>query len=73
MIVTDVTRGGLASLAGLRSGDLLLRILGEEVPDIKAFDVLVKKVKETKPEVVSVFVRRGYRTAFVFISTDVRK
>ena len=73
VIVTDVTRGGLASPAGLRSGDLLLRILGEEVPDIKAFDVLVKKVKETKPEVVSVFVRRGYRTAFVFISTDVRK
>ncbi|MCC7139357.1 MAG: PDZ domain-containing protein [Planctomycetes bacterium] len=67
VIVTEATRGGWANLAGLQGGDLILRIQEEAVDGIPAFEAMTKKLKEAKPEIVSVFVRRGYRTAYVFI------
>jgi S1-C subfamily serine protease len=68
VLVTEVTRGGWANLAGLQSGDLILRIQEIPVKDIPTFEAESKKIKETKPEVVSIFVRRGYRTHYVFVS-----
>jgi serine protease Do len=70
VIVTDVTRGGWADLNGLDSGDLILRIQEQPVDDVASFESIVKKQKETKPETISIFVRRGYRTAYVFITVD---
>ena len=73
VIVTEVTRGGWASLGGLESGDLILRVQEQPVDDIPGFEALVKKLDEPKPEVVSIFVRRGYRTNYVFVQQDVRE
>jgi serine protease Do len=73
VIVTDVTRGGLANVAGLRSGDLVLKVSNQDVADVKGFEEIVKKNKETKPDVVPIFVRRGYRTAFVFVQPEKSK
>jgi len=73
VIVTEVTRGGWASLGGLESGDLILRIQEQPVDDIPGFEALVKKLDEAKPETVSIFVRRGYRTNYVFVQQDVRE
>jgi serine protease Do len=70
VIVTEVTRGGWADLNGLEGGDLLLRVQEQPVDDVPAFEAAVKKLKETKPTVISLFVRRGYRTAYVFITPD---
>jgi len=67
VVVTDVTRGGWASLAGLQGGDLILKIQEEPVDDVPAFEARTKKLKEQKPETVSIFVRRGYRTHYVFV------
>jgi serine protease Do len=69
VVVTEVTRGGWASLGGLSTGDLILRIQDEPVDDIAGFDAAVKRIKEAKPSIVSIFVRRGYRTNFVFVTT----
>ncbi len=73
VIVTEVTRGGWASLGGLESGDLILRMQEQPVDDIPGFEALVKKLDEAKPETVSIFVRRGYRTNYVFVQQDVRE
>lgn len=67
VVVTEVTRGGWASLAGLSTGDLILRIDGQPVDDVPGFDAALKRLKETKPSVIPIFVRRGYRTHFVFV------
>ncbi len=73
VLVTEVTRGGWAALSGLNAGDLILRIQEQPIDDIPAFEAMAKKVKETKPETVSIFVRRGYRTHYVFIQPDVKE
>lgn len=70
VMVTEVTRGGWADLNGLDGGDLILRIQEQPVDDVPGFEAAVKRLKETKPPVISIFVRRGYRTAYVFISPD---
>jgi len=70
LIVADTSNGGWANVAGLRSGDLLVHIQGEEVKTIKAFKALVKKMGEEKPKRVQIFVKRGRSTAFVFVQPD---
>jgi S1-C subfamily serine protease len=73
VLVTEVTRGGWAALSGLNSGDLILRIQEQPIVDIPSFEAMAKKVKETRPETVSIFVRRGYRTHYVFIQPDMKE
>jgi serine protease Do len=73
VIVTEVTSGGWASLGGLNTGDLILKLQGHDVKTIADFEAAAKKTKEAKPTVVTVFVRRGYRTAFVFIEVEYKK
>jgi serine protease Do len=76
VIVTEVTRGGWANLAGLQGGDLILRINEEPINDVPGFEAAVKKTKEAKAaagasssNIVSIFVRRGYRTHYVFVQS----
>ncbi len=73
MLVTEVTRGGWAALSGLNSGDLILRIQEQPIDDIPAFEAMVKKNKEARPATVSIFVRRGYRTHYVFVQPDLKE
>ena len=70
VIVTEVTMGGWAYLAGLRSGDLIQRIADREINSVSDFKKAAKWVAKEKPGTVSVFVLRGYRTSFVFIQPD---
>ncbi len=70
VIVTEVTMGGWAYLAGLRPGDLIKRIGSLEINSVKDFKKAVKWVAKEKPATVSIFVLRGYRTSFVFIQPD---
>ncbi|MHC5038241.1 MAG: PDZ domain-containing protein [Planctomycetota bacterium] len=70
VLVTGVTSGGWASLGGLRNRDLILQIGDVDIPDVKAFEGLVEKIEKQMPPMIKVFVKRGYRTAFVFIEPD---
>ncbi len=66
-LVTDAARGGPAYLGGLRGGDLLLRVGNDEIADVAAFDAASKRLRETRPPLVTLFVRRDYRTLYVFV------
>jgi serine protease Do len=70
LIVAQVTSGGWASLGGLRGGDLILTIGGKSVDSIKGFKALMKSIRAEKPKTVKIFVKRAYRTSFVFIEPD---
>jgi serine protease Do len=70
VLVTEVSPGGWANLAGLSVGDLILRVGGKEVNSIRDFKKAVKSIRKDKPKVVPIFVVRAYKTAFVFIEPD---
>ena len=70
VMVTEVENGGWGSLAGLRSGDLLVSIDDELVPDLDTFNRIIERLGQEKPAVVSLFLQRGHRTTFVFLEPE---
>lgn len=70
LIVTESVSGGLANIAGLELDDVIISINGEAVGDVDAFERVMKSIIEKKPRVVQIFVRRHYRTHFVFIEPE---
>lgn len=69
-LVFEVTSGGWAHMAGLRLGDLIVSIDGQEVADVAAFEKRLRAIVAVKPSVVKVFVRRGATTHFVFLEPE---
>lgn len=67
VLVTDVESGGWAQVAGLRTGDLIQTIAGRKVTGVDAFRRITAEIASARPDVVPLFVRRGYRTHFVFL------
>lgn len=70
VVVTDVVSGGWAHMAGLRTRDLIVRIDGEPIADVAAFDAAIARVLAERPPVVVIFLRRGARTHFVFLEPE---
>lgn len=70
VVVTEVTGGGFAGMAGLHGGDVLARINTTDVTDIESFKAAVEALHKAKPAVVQLFVHRGFRTHFVVIEPD---
>jgi serine protease Do len=70
VIVTEVTPGGWAYLAGLNAGDLITKLHGEEVGSVADFKKITEKTHAEKVTPVAIFVTRGYRTAFVFAQPE---
>jgi serine protease Do len=70
VLVFEVTSGGWAHMAGLRLGDLIASIDGQEVADVASFERRLRAIVEAKPAVVRVFIRRGASTHFVFLEPE---
>lgn len=70
VLVTNVTPGGWAMLAGLQAGDLIQRIGGRKIESVADFKDAVDWIQKERPASISIFVVRGYRTAFVFAQPE---
>ncbi|NLI01191.1 MAG: PDZ domain-containing protein [Chthonomonadales bacterium] len=70
LLISSVTPGGWADMAGLRADDILITVDGKPVADIRAFETVLEGLMEAKPRVIACFVQRGFRTHFVFIEPD---
>jgi S1-C subfamily serine protease len=68
--VEAVERAGLAALADLQVGDLLLEIDGRPVADAEALEKAIKALPARKPAQVVFFVRRGARTLYLEVEPD---
>ncbi len=70
VLVTEVTSGGWASIAGLHVDDLILSLNGRTVTDVASFEQVLPALVRTQPKVITVFVRRDALTHFVFLEPD---
>ena len=70
LLVTDATTGGLANIAGLHIDDLITSINDVKVPDVRTFDLLMRKILKSKPNTVKLFLKRDIKTRFVFIEPN---
>jgi len=65
VLVDSVESGGWASLGGLSSGDIILKIDGNAVKTIRDVKNRMKEIEQKKPAYVVLFVRRGITTRFL--------
>ncbi|NDH00754.1 MAG: PDZ domain-containing protein, partial [Opitutae bacterium] len=70
ILVENVESAGWASLAGLRQGDLLLKVNGTEVRGIQQMSELMDQIHQAKPQRVVFFVKRGIHTLFIEIEPE---
>jgi serine protease Do len=70
VVVTEVTSGGWAQMAGLAPADLILELGGRPVADVADFERRMAVLLAQQPPVIPVFVRRGWRTHFVFLEPE---
>ncbi|MFC1735956.1 trypsin-like peptidase domain-containing protein [Candidatus Hydrogenedentota bacterium] len=65
VLIEEVAEGGLAALAHLAVGDLLLAVAGLGTPNLEALKVILADIKKQKPEYVKMKVVRGIHTRFI--------
>jgi S1-C subfamily serine protease len=70
LLVENVESAGWASLAGLRQGDLLLRVNGTEVHGVEQMNEVMDQIHQSKPQRVVFFVKRGIHTLFIEIEPE---
>jgi len=70
VLVSEVIEGGMASLAGLEIDDVVLAVNDQPVDGIATFKSAMQGVVAERPRFVKLFLRRGYKTHFVFIEPE---
>ena len=70
VLVENVESAGWASLAGLRQGDILLKVNKQPVLNIQAMERLMEKIHLEQPAQVTFFVQRGIHTLFLELEPE---
>lgn len=65
--VSQVESAGIASISGLRIGDLILEINSISITDLNEFDIHLKNILENEPEYIQFFILRQNKTQFIFL------
>jgi len=68
--VSKVERAGWADVAGLRVGDLILKMNEKTVDSLESMKKRFKTIDDEKPEYLSLFIKRKSDTEFLFIKTN---
>jgi S1-C subfamily serine protease len=70
VVVSELQRGGLATLGGLEIGDVIQRIGNSPVSNVEDVGRILTQLRTEKPEEVIFFVWRNNKTMFVNVKTD---
>ncbi|MCU0795222.1 MAG: PDZ domain-containing protein [Akkermansiaceae bacterium] len=70
VLVEKVEANGWAALGGLMAGDVILSLNGEDVGDLDKLRSSLEGFRETKPESIVLFIRRGVRTLYLEIEPE---
>jgi len=68
--VSGVERAGWADVAGLRVGDLILKMDDKNINKLNDLKQLFKLTEKEKPNYISLFIKRNSQTRFLFVKTD---
>jgi serine protease Do len=70
VLVSEAASGGWAHIAGIASGQIILRLGGHAIDGPPAFKKAIQDMVGARPRIVPVFLRDGRRTVFRFIEPD---
>ena len=67
VFVSGTRVGGVAAIAGLRQGDIILRVDGENVSELSSFQDVYRERLDSKQPMVLLDVKRGAVTLYVLV------
>ncbi len=67
VFVSGTRVGGIAAIAGLRQGDIILRVDGEAISELAGFQDVYRERLESKQPMVLLDVKRGAVTLYVLV------
>lgn len=67
VFVSGTRVGGIAAIAGLRQGDIILRVDGEEISELAGFQDVYRERLDSKQPMVLLDVKRGAVTLYVLV------
>ena len=70
LIIENVEPAGWASLAGLRQGDLILKVNGKTLSKVELFEWEMNRLIKDKSKQIVFFVKRGIHTLFLELEPD---
>ena len=70
LLVENVEPAGWAALAGLRQGDMLLKVDGETQLTIDQFEKTLQQLVDIQSQRIIFFVKRGIHTLFLELEPD---
>ncbi|MEA3296365.1 MAG: PDZ domain-containing protein [candidate division Zixibacteria bacterium] len=70
VVVSELKRGGLSSVGGLRFGDVIQRIGEQQVISVDEMETIMEQIENNRPREVIFFVWRDNQTMFINIKTD---
>lgn len=70
ILITGSQVGGIAANAHLQNGDIVLKVDGEEIPDLSAFEKRYREVVAEKKRLVMLEVKRGALSRFAVIKQE---
>lgn len=69
--VSRVEGAGIASIAGLFVGDLILEVNESKITGLEDFKRKIKDILNTQPDYIQLFVLRGNKTLFIFLENRI--
>ncbi len=70
VFVSEITEGGLASIGGLKYGDIIQRIAESDIETVDDIRTAFEAIEQNQPGEVIMFVWRDNQTMFLNIKTD---
>ncbi|MEC8013013.1 MAG: PDZ domain-containing protein [Verrucomicrobiota bacterium] len=70
LVIENVEPAGWGALAGLRQGDLLLKVEDQSVGTVHRFEKRMNQIISQRPKKMIFFVRRGIHTLFLELEPD---
>jgi len=70
VLISGAQVGGVASTAGLRQGDIVLKVDGADVENLEAFSTVIQERVDAKTRLVLMQVKRGALTRFVIVKQN---
>ena len=70
MIIENVEPAGWAAIAGLRQGDLILKVNGKTLSKVELFELEMNRLIKNTSKQIIFFVKRGIHTLFLELEPD---
>ncbi|MBD3257206.1 hypothetical protein GF377_02140, partial [candidate division GN15 bacterium] len=70
VVVSELSQGGLANIAGMQIGDVIQKVSGDDVTSVEEFQAALEEVRVDDPEEIVFFIWRFGKTMFLNVKTD---